>query len=384
MTDLAADYGALDVLCAEADADAFVHVADRSDPTQLYLTRFHGPDRPYAFVYDPDEGDGEGTATLCAPALFDDQAAREFAGERVAGAPPGTTVTPESRAASLLDEGARVAVPDTASARTVTRLAEAGLDPQTADPAPIERARRRKTADEVARLRAVQRATRAGMRRAESVLAASEGDGDTLRYEGDPLTTERLRREVNARLAGEGVSAAGNTVIGAGGTCADLHFVGDDAIRPDETVLLDISPRGPNGYYGDCTRTFVPGGAAGWERDVYDAVADALNAALDVLGEGAGVEGAAVSRAVEEALAAGGFGDAAAPRMTHGPGHGVGLSLHEAPTYGGPLRAGDVVTIEPGLYDSARGGVRLEDVVLITENGCERFGAYPLDPTPRA
>ncbi|MFC7234501.1 M24 family metallopeptidase [Halosegnis marinus] len=387
MTDLAGGYGALDLLCGETDADAFVHVADRGDPTQLFLTRFHGPDRPYAFVYELDGGptdDREGTATLCAPALFDEQAAREFAGDRVLALGPDSARTPEGRAAALLDDGARVAVLDTAGARTLARLEDGGVEPITVDPAPVERARRRKTAGEVDRLRAVQRATRAGMRRAEAVLAASAADGDTLRYEGAPLTTERLRREVNATLAREGVSDAGNTVIGAGPTCADLHFVGEDTVRPGETVLLDISPRGPDGYYGDFTRTFVPGGAAGWERDVYDAVADALEAALGVLDRGAGVEGAAVSAAVEEALAAGGFGDAAAPRMTHGPGHGVGLALHEAPGYGGTLRAGDVVTIEPGLYDPARGGVRLEDLVLVTEEGIERFGAYRLDPKPRA
>ena len=341
------------------------------------MTRFRGPDRPYAFLYDGD-------AMLCAPALFAEQADREFAGDRVVPATAQDATTPAARAAALLPDGVTVAVPAVVASEHVAGFEAAGLRVETVATDALDAARRRKRSPETERHRVVQAAAQAGMRRAEAVLAAATPEGGTLRWDGERLTTERLRRAVNATLAGQGVTDAANTVVGAGPSCADLHFVGTEPVRPGETVLLDSSPRGPAGYYGDFTRTFVVGDPGAWEREVYAAVDDALAAALDVLDGGAGTEGAAVRRAVDDALADHGFGTGrAGPRMTHGPGHGVGLALHEAPGYDGPLRAGDVATIEPGLYDPDRGGVRLEEVVMVRSDGCERLGAYPRSIEPR-
>lgn len=375
------DHAFLDSLLADASADAFVHVGDRFDDRLLYLTRFHGPDRDHAFVY------ADRTATLCAPSLFGEQARREFTGDDVRVAEEFDAETPEGTAAAVLDEhGAdNVLVLEAARHRTVERLEERGVTVSTRSTERFDAVRRSKTTGEIACLRRVQRATRRGMRRAEAVLAEATPDGDALVWEGEPLTTERLRREVNATLASEGVHDAGNTVIGAGPSCADLHFVGQDAIRPDETVLLDISPRGPHGYYGDFTRTFVPGELRGWERSAYDAVDAAYGAALDALADGAGTPGVEVRETVEGALAEHGFetGDVEVG-MTHGPGHGVGVTLHEGPSYDDVLEAGDVVTVEPGVYDPGRGGVRLEDVVVVTDGGIERFGDYPRSIRPRS
>jgi len=374
------DHAFLDALLADAPADAFVHVGDRFDDRMRYLTRFDGPDREYAFVY------AGGQSVLCAPPLFDEQAHREFAGEAVRVAGETDAETPEDAAAAVLEEhGADHAlVLDAARHRTVERLEAEGVTVSTVGTERFDAARRSKTEAEVARHRFVQRATRRGMRRAEAVLAAASADGGTLLWEGAPLTTERLRREVNAVLANEGIRDAGNTVIGAGPSCADLHFTGRDAIRPDETVLLDISPRGPHGYYGDFTRTFVPGAVRDWERSAYDAVDAAYGAALDVLAGGAGTPGSDVREAVEATLADHGFETGQVEvGMTHGPGHGVGLSLHEAPSYDEPLEAGEVLTLEPGVYDPDRGGVRLEDVVVVGEEGVERFGDYPRSIRPR-
>ncbi len=172
---------------------------------------------------------------------------------------------------------------------------------------------------------------------------------------------------MNAVLAARGVRDAGNTVIGAGPSAADLHYVGDDPIRPGETVLLDISPRGPDGHYGDVTRTFVVDGDGGWERRAYVAVEAAREAAAE--------------------LAAYGFepnADEGESGFTHGTGHGVGVSLHEGPSLSGAgeLRPGHVVTIEPGVYDPAVGGVRLEDLILVTEDGYEILAEYPFDIAP--
>ena len=374
------DHAFLDSLVADSSAGAFVHVGDRFDDRLLYLSRFFGPDRDHAFVY------ADGTATLCSPTLFDAQARREFAGDEVRVAGETDAGTPETAAAEVLgDRGVeRVLVLEAARHRTVDRLEREGLTVSTVSVDRFDAARRSKAADEIACHRFVQRATRRGMRRAEAVLADATPDGDALVWDGAPLTTERLRREVNAVLASGGIRDAGNTVIGAGPSCADLHFVGEDAIRPDETVLLDVSPRGPHGYYGDFTRTFVPGEVRDWERDAYEAVDAAYGAALDALAGGAGTPGSEVRGAVESTLAEHGFGTGDVEvGMTHGPGHGIGLSLHEAASYDGTLAAGEVVTVEPGVYDPERGGVRLEDVVVVGEGGVERLGDYPRSIRPR-
>ncbi|MYL17271.1 M24 family metallopeptidase [Halorubrum terrestre] len=414
----------------EADAAAFVAVGDRFDDDLRYLTRFSGPDRPYALVVVPDEPVGR--AVLCAPALFREQAEREFvAPARDAAADPtehadtgfhdgvSREVRTESvgdhageRAAAVVDDlvdgasaaaegdGPTVLAPASIPHDAAVYLERAGNDLASTDA--VAGARAQKTPPEADRLRRVQRAAVAGMARAEAVLAesavvgagedereADERSGDDrrppLRWADEPLTTERLRREVNQVLAARGVRDAGNTVIGAGPSAADLHYVGDDPIRPGETVLLDISPRGPDGYYGDVTRTFVVDGDGGWERRAYVAVEAAREAALDEVEPGVPAKTVHGEAAAE--LAAYGFDPNAGEGeagFTHGTGHGVGVSLHEGPSLSGAgeLRPGHVMTVEPGVYDPEIGGVRLEDLILVTDDGYEILAEYPFGIVP--
>ncbi|RLM76317.1 Xaa-Pro peptidase family protein [Halorubrum sp. Atlit-26R] len=420
----------------EADAGAFVAVGDRFDDDLRYLTRFSGPDRPYALVVVPDDenADHAGRAVLCAPALFGEQAEREFvAAARDADAEPtddaGAGPTDDAdvefhdgvarevrtegvgdhageRAAGVVDDladganaaaegdGPTVLAPASIPHDAAVYLERADNDLTSTDA--VADARARKTPAEADRLRRVQRAAVAGMARAEAVLAESgvtdttaekseRGRRPPLRWEGEPLTTERLRREVNQVLAARGVRDAGNTVIGAGPSAADLHYVGDDPIRPGETVLLDVSPRGPDGYYGDVTRTFVVDGDGGWERRAYVAVEAAREAALAEIEPGVPAKTVHGEAAAE--LAAYGFdpnADEGEAGFTHGTGHGVGVSLHEGPSLSGAgeLRPGHVVTVEPGVYDPEIGGVRLEDLVLVTDDGYEILAVYPFGIVP--
>jgi len=415
-----------------ADANAFVAVGDRFDDDLRYLTRFSGPDRPYALVVVPsDDGttDRAGRAVLCAPPLFREQAGREFVAAARdpdadatadAGARFHDGVVREVRTGSVCDHaGERAAAvvegligggesepgpgdrtvltPASIAHDAAVYLERAGNELASTDA--VATARARKTPAEIDRLRRVQRATVDGIGRAETVLAESavgrrvESDpaaGDRrppLRWAGEPLTTERLRREVNRVLAAHGVRDAGNTVIGAGPSAADLHNVGDDPIYPGETVLLDVSPRGPDGYYGDGTRTFVVDGDGGWERRAYVAVEAAREAALNEMEPGVPAKTVHGEAAAE--LAAYGFdpnADEGEAGFTHGTGHGAGVSLHESPSLSGAgeLRPGHVVTVEPGVYDPEVGGVRLEDLVLVTEDGYELLAEYPFDIVPEA
>ncbi|MFB6234582.1 MAG: M24 family metallopeptidase [Halopenitus sp.] len=385
---------------ASADADAFVAVGDRFDDDLRYLTRFGGPDRDFTVVVTADR------AVLCAPALFEEQATREFVEHHkgAAGAPIDG-VAREVRTETLGDpagERAAAVVADLVGEGNGTTVADATLlVPQSiphdaavylesaghavTSTSAVADARLVKTDDELDCLRRVQRATARGMARAETVLAESFVEGDELVWNGGPISTERLRRQVNETLAADGVRDAGNTVIGAGPTAADLHYTGVDAIRPGETVLLDVSPRGPHGYYGDMTRTFVVAAEGGWERRAYVACEAAREAALAEVEAGA-TAGVVHTEAAAELTAYGfdpnaGEGEAG---FTHGTGHGVGVSLHEGPSLSSDteLEAGHVVTVEPGVYDPEQGGVRLEDLVAVTEDGYEILHEYPFGITP--
>ncbi len=374
---------------AGADAAAFVAVGDRFDDDLRYLSRFGGPDRDYAVVVTAER------AALTAPGLFDEQAEREFV-----DAAPDDGVDREVRTASQGDPaGVRAAgVLDdlTAGADESTVLTPASIPHDAAlylenagyeleSTTAVAVARERKREAEVACLRRVQAVTCRGMARAEAVLAAAEPDGDDLLFRGEPLTTERLRREVDAEMARHGIRSAGNTVIGAGPTAADLHYTGVDHIEPGETVLLDISPRGPHGYYGDLTRTFAVGSDGGWERRAFVAVEQAHETALEHVEAGA-VAGTVHEEAAAELTAHGFRIDSSEVGFTHGVGHGVGVSLHEGPSLRAEqsLEAGNVVTIEPGVYDPDIGGVRIEDLVAVTEDGYERLATYPVRFTPVA
>lgn len=379
----ATDYTPIDSELTARNAAAFVHVGDRFDDDIRYLTRFQGPDRPYGvcFLDEP----------VCfPPALFEADARETFPGEQFVLADDRHVA---ERIAEYLDERGvegTILTPRSIAHDAAVYLEQAGFEIASTDV--LDRMRRHKSAVERDRHETVQTAAQTGMDRARAVLRAAEivdrqADpmGEWLHYEGALLPTERLRREVNAAMAAEGVDPAHNTVIGAGPSCADLHYRGIEPIAPDETVLLDLSPRGPDGYYGDFTRTFVPDLDDGWERRAHVAVENARDAAFAVLSEGAGVTASTVHREAAAEIAAYGFEPDGEPGFTHGLGHGVGLSLHEQPSLRADeeLRVGDVVTVEPGVYDSARGGVRIEDLVVIEEDGFSRFGEeYPTSLGP--
>ena len=374
------DFAALSDELPERDAVALVHVGDRFDDDLRYLTRFSGPDRHYGVVATADD------QFLLAPALFGEQARREFAGTVVTDDPSSPAGL---RVARLLDqlvddrESRTLLVPPQIPHEAVAYLQQAGYAVESTTA--VADARLVKSERELDHLHRVQRATRRGVRRAAAILAESRvaqedpGDGDRpLVWQGAPLSTERLRRQVNATLAAEGVRDAGNTVVGAGETCADLHFTGQRPLSAGETILVDVSPRGPAGYYGDCTRTFVVDGDGGWERRAHVAVTAAREAALDELA--AGVPASQVQQEAAAEIAAYGFRiDSDETGFVHSVGHGIGLSLHEGPSFRSddPLPAGAVVTIEPGVYDPDRGGVRVEDVAVVREDGYELLGDLP-------
>ena len=191
------------------------------------------------------------------------------------------------------------------------------------------------------------------------------------------LTEDELAREISTRLADHGSEGlAFGSIVGAGPNGAKPHYRhGDHEIRAGEPVVLDFGGV-VDGYPGDQTRTIVFAGdpPAGYE-DVHETVRRALDAGVAAVEPGATAE--SVDRAARAVIEAAGYGD----RFVHRTGHGVGLAVHEAPyvVEGNEerLEPGMVFSVEPGIYLPGEYGVRIEDLVVVTEDGAERLNESP-------
>lgn len=351
------------------EATAFVHVGRPADPTMRALARFAGPDDSLGFAFVGGE------TVLFPPAPFLEDAKRRFPGDAVVD--PSSLEAPsvaEGVAEFLADrrDGGTVLVPRHLPHDAALFLEQAGFDLTSSDV--VDRVRYVKTPAEVDRVRRVQAAAETAMGRVAGVLADATSDGD-LRHDGATLSTERLRRIANAALAGEGVDPAGNTTVAAGKGAARVRFGGDVPIRAGDTVVVDLTPRGSQGYHTDFARTFVVDTDGGWDRRAHVAVAEGIDAGIETARPGE--RAAAVHQAVAGEIHTFGFPTDPSRDVgfTHDGVHGIGLACREAPTpeSGDTLEAGVVLAVEGGVYDPTEGGVRLEEPVLVTEDGPERL-----------
>jgi Xaa-Pro aminopeptidase len=249
--------------------------------------------------------------------------------------------------------------------------------------------RRVKTQDEISHVEEAQRALEAACAHAADILEEAEIASDgTLRWRGEILTSELLRSEIDIQLLRRGCAADEGTITAGGPQAADPHERGSGPLKAGETIILDIFPRNQKSrYYADMTRTFVKGEPGAELQNMYDAVLEAQETALSMIK--AGVNGRDVHDKVSDILHERGYktgkhdqepGEPLTEGFFHGTGHGVGLEVHEAPrlsTVDEELRAGDVVTVEPGLYEPGLGGVRIEDLVVVTEDGNRNLTDFP-------
>ena len=238
-----------------------------------------------------------------------------------------------------------------------------------------------KTPDEIRLLTQATRITEAGMERAFEVLRASSiSRAKVLRWGGGVLTSERLRIEIESAILRAGGIPAGNSIVACGEQACDPHERGHGPLRAHSLLILDLFPRARSGYYGDLTRTVVRGQATEAQSRLWEVCLLGQRLALGSLR--AGADGGVIHREVTEFFRDNGYPtervDGRWTGFFHGTGHGLGLDLHEAPRFGaGKLKAGQVFTIEPGLYIPGVGGVRHEDVILITKTGHKMLSRCP-------
>ena len=233
-----------------------------------------------------------------------------------------------------------------------------------------------------AEIRAIESALRAAEAGLEAGIAALRAcriarDGYLLR-DGRRFTAEDLRAAVNARIMAEGCLPA-HTICAPGDQAVDPHEEGHGPIRAHQPVVMDIFPRSEKtGYFGDLTRTVVRGRASARLHEVYALVHEGVRLGHRRIRDG--VDGQAIHREIQALFERQGYRTGVKDRRVqgffHGTGHGLGLEIHEAPSISSRasiLRAGHVVTVEPGLYYLGLGGVRIEDVALVTKTGSRKL-----------
>ncbi|HEV2096485.1 MAG TPA: Xaa-Pro peptidase family protein [Chthoniobacterales bacterium] len=241
-------------------------------------------------------------------------------------------------------------------------------------------AREAKTDDELRQMRRALSITEQGLARAMEVLAACRSRrGKKLDWFGRVLTSEILRAEIDSAILRAGGLPA-NTIVAGGDQACDPHERGSGPLYADALIILDVFPRdAKTGYFGDITRTVVRGRATEEQRRLWETVREGQ--ALGLKNMKPGVDGLELHNRIKQL-----FTDRGYPTETrdgrnvgffHGTGHGLGLEIHEFPRFQKTVfKAGQTLTVEPGLYYPGLGGVRIEDVVVVTRTGIRMLSRF--------
>jgi Xaa-Pro aminopeptidase len=360
--------------------------ASETDANLFYATRFLAPDA-FVFVLTPtgekvllmsdlevDRARAQAAVDTVLPIRHFEERAKASGVER-----PGIL---DSVCAFLAEREIRtVRVPGSFPIEYGDGLRERGVAVQVRRE-PFFEERLLKTADEVEAISRAMQRTEAAMGAAIGAIREAEVHDGVLRWRGTTLTAERVRRLISMTLIEDGLLAQ-HTIVACGEAGCDPHNEGSGPLRAGQSIIIDIFPRDEaSRYFADITRTVVKGRASDMLRKMYWAVAAGQERVFALLRDGS--DGEAIHRDVQATLERHGFQSGEVNgRMQgffHGTGHGLGLEVHELPRISKLptiLGSGNVVTVEPGLYYPGIGGVRIEDVVVVTETGYTNLTRYP-------
>lgn len=359
--------------------------ASESDSNLYYATRFIAPD-PFIFL----EVKGERLVVMSDLEL--DRARSQASVDRVLSyaeidrrlraqgvAEPGSADVVD---ALLQEHGVRsLLVPGNFPYGYAARLQELGYQIETKREPFFER-RAIKTADEVHHIEATQRATEAAVAAAHAALRAASPREGMLWLDGEALTSERIKKLINVKLM-ELDCIAQHTIVAGGDQACDPHHEGTGPLPANRSIIFDVFPRsGRTRYFADMSRTVVRGKPSAELTRLYQAVKDAQEEAIQKIRDGA--DGSKIHQGICDRFESMGYRTGLVNgRMQgyfHGTGHGVGLDIHEPPRIsrtGSILQEGEIVTVEPGLYYPGLGAVRIEDMVLVTRDGCRNLTNFP-------
>jgi Xaa-Pro aminopeptidase len=223
----------------------------------------------------------------------------------------------------------------------------------------------------------VQKATEKAMGLAISLIKKSSVKKGTLHIDKKPLTSEYIKFSMHHLLLQHGCAAV-DTIVSCGEETAIPHMTGTGPLESGEPIVIDLFPVDEKtGYYADMTRTIVKGEPSPEINDMYTTLYEAKRFGISRVK--AGISGADIHQAVVDFFKDHGY-ESNSRGFLHNLGHGVGLQVHELPIVGPAgkeLVSGNVITIEPGLYYPGIGGVRLEDMGVVTKTKFENFTVFP-------
>lgn len=238
-----------------------------------------------------------------------------------------------------------------------------------------------KSEEEVKKIRESLNKTAKAMDAALELVKSAEIKGKYLYYENKFLTSERVKEEINGYLARSGFTSS-HTIVSSGVHSTMPHHTGTGRLHARKPIIIDIFPRSQQtGYYGDMTRTVIKGEPDPEQLRMYNTVLKGQKLGIDLIK--AGVKTRDVHNSIMQYFEKQGYStgniNGRPQGFIHSTGHGLGLDIHEPPRVGDNeivLKEGNVITVEPGLYYEELGGIRIEDVVLVTKDGCRNLTRY--------
>lgn len=364
-----------------------IYSASETDANMLWVTRFFAPD-PFVFI------EKRGRRYLVMNDLEIDRAKSQATVDKVLSYSEyqrrcQKRGTPFPSPAQVLAEVfgelkiKTVEVPATFPLRLADELREKKVK-VLPKPDPFWPDREFKTKQEIRFISASLRAAEMGMEAGIDAVRRTEIRKDGYLYiDGTRFTSEILKRIINTAIMAQGFVPS-HTIAASGNQCVDPHNQGSGPIRANTSIIMDIFPRSQDtGYFGDITRTVVRGRASDKLKHAYDCVLKGQDIGFRRIKDGASAYD--IHYEIVDYFKSEGFPtglmNGRMQGFFHGTGHGLGLDIHEVPSFGlrskNALRSGNVVTVEPGLYYEGMGGVRLEDVVVVTKTGCRNLVEIP-------
>jgi Xaa-Pro aminopeptidase len=359
--------------------------ASETDSNLYYATRFIAPD-PFVFVQL------KGERLMLMSDLEMDRARSQATVDRVISY---SEVERAVRAQGMSDPGTidivhavlqpagikRLLVPANFSYAYALRLQQLGYQLELQS-GPLFPSRAIKTVEEVRYVEAAQRATERAVAAAHAALRQAEIRNGFIWLNGEVVTSEWIKKLINVQLM-ESECVAQHTIVAGGDQACDPHNEGSGPLPANRSIIFDVFPRSAQTrYFADMSRTVVKGPPSAELKQLYQIVKDAQEEAITKIHDGA--DGAKIHQGICDRFEAAGYQTGVVNgRMQgyfHGTGHGVGLDIHEAPRIsrtGSILQEGHIVTVEPGLYYPGLGAIRIEDMVLVTKDGCRNLTNFP-------
>ncbi len=237
-----------------------------------------------------------------------------------------------------------------------------------------------KTEEEISLMKETAQRTLNVFKKIEEILREATIEGEYIKHNGEILTSEFLKKEAGVEMARQELIDSEGIIISSGSHSAIPHHPGTGPIKANQPIVCDIFPKSrTSGYFSDITRTYVKGVPSEEISKMFDAVLWAQENGVSMVK--AGVQAKEIHNACAASLKKSGFETSEGHGFVHSTGHGVGLEVHERPTIGpnseAILESGNVITVEPGLYYHEIGGVRIEDMFLVTETGTVCLTEYP-------